>query len=122
MKPALFVLTALLTSLSAFAEGPILNCTATREGPRSDGKPGYEKIDEKTFPTVIRPRMTVTELKGLTVKTYVDANGASGHYALVLIDNELGVSSTSMGTLDNKRINLSLSSRKISNFISCELQ
>ena len=110
---------ALLTSLSACAEGPILRCKATREGPRSDGRPGYEKIDEKSIITVIDSRIKTTELIGATVKTYVNVKG---DYVLVLSDKDLDASSTSMGTLDNKHINLSLSGRGLSNFVTCEVQ
>ena len=64
MKMALMALVLGFGSLSAFAEGPILSCEAMRQGPRSDGKPGYETIDQKSILTVIAPRMKATQLKG----------------------------------------------------------
>lgn len=117
MKIVLIVLALGFASFNAFAEGPILSCKAVRQGPRSDGKPGFETIDEKTFYTSAGGRFKVTELIGLTVKTYLDFNG---RYVLVLIDNVLKSSATTSGSLGNPDINLSLDSFRLSNFITCD--
>lgn len=118
MKKVFLITFVSLLSFGAYAEGPILQCDVTREGPRSDGKPGYELIDKATISTVIDEKIETTQLKDLVVKTYVNTRN---QYVLVLSDAILGTSSTQMGTLDNELINLSLSGKGYSNFIECEV-
>lgn len=102
--------------MTAFAEGPVLSCEVTREGPRKDGKPGYEMIDQAKINTVIDEQIETTELTDLTVKTYVDGFST---YMLVLIDKKLGVSSSQHGSLGNDDMNLSLDGKGYANFITC---
>lgn len=119
MKTVMFSIFTALISLNAFAEGPVLACKATREGPRKDGRPGYEQIDAQVIHSVILDKIKTTELIGATVKTYINEKG---QYVLVLHDHDLDTSSTSMGTTENKHINLSLSGKGLSNFVTCEVQ
>lgn len=118
MKYLIFAAIASLSPIAALAEGPILQCQATREGPRADGKPGYELIDQKTITTTIFQKIQTTPLIGATVKSFIDVNG---NYLLVIKDEDLNVSSSSMGSTSNKNINLSLSGQGLSNFVTCDL-
>lgn len=107
-----------LTSVFAYAEGPILQCEATRSGPRLDGKPGYEVLDKATINTVIDEKIELTQMKDLDVTTFISADN---RYVLILSDKMFGTSSTQMGTLGNEHINLSLGGKGFSNFIKCEI-
>jgi hypothetical protein len=118
MKKLILAAFISLLSFGAYAEGPILQCEATREGPRSDGKLGYELIDKATINTVIDEKIETTQMKDLVVKTYVSGDN---RYLLVLSDTNLEISSTQMGTLGNEFINLSLSGKGYSNFIKCDV-
>ena len=116
MKKILLITSLLFSSLQAFAEGPILECEVTREMRKGLG---HELVDSKKRSTVIDEKIEETSLKGALVKTYINANGL---YMLLLHDKELESSSTSMGTVDNQNINLSLSGKGITNYITCGIK
>ena len=118
MKAMIFIL-SMTFAFEALAEGPSLECRASRTVRNSLGHQVLDKIEfthDLTSTTFEDHQVGKT-----TVKVYMRADGL---YVLVLNDNELDSSSTARGNLNSaeRGVSLALSTAKISNFVVCDVK
>ena len=118
MKSLVTILSLVFLAGPAMAEGPLMECTASRSIPLTD-QLGFEvEVEKKIMINSSLQKIVSHELGKSTVKTYLRPDGL---FSLVLIDPEIDGSSSTMGNAKGGSASLSLNGGGISVFVKCDV-